>query len=90
LLEFDRGISTLPVFLRSLHGSVGLDAGGAFDRFDEDAWEKQFHYGFAAELWFDFVLNYRMSSRLLLGYAAGRGEGAITGGTTYVVVGSGL
>jgi hypothetical protein len=86
LFEVDRGVSTLPVFLRNIGGSVGLDAGGAFDRFDEDAWDKQFHYGVAAELWFNFVLRYRMSSWLVLGYAAGRGEGAIAGGTSYIVV----
>jgi hypothetical protein len=90
LLIVDRGLSTLPVFIQSIHGAAGLDVGGAFDRFDEDAWRQQFHYGFATELWFDFVLGYRTSSRVLLGYAVGRGEGAITGGTSYVVVGSGL
>jgi hypothetical protein len=90
LLEIDRGISTLPVFVRCIHGALGLDAGGAFDKFDENAWEKQFHYGVSAELWFDLVLSYRMSSRVLFGYAVGRGDGAIEGGTSYIIVGSGL
>jgi len=90
LFDVDRGISTLPVFLRSMHFSLGIDAGGAFDQFDANLWEKLFHYGVAAELWFDLVLSYRMSTRFLWGYAAGKGDGAIKGGTGYFVVGSGL
>ncbi|MGC4068271.1 MAG: hypothetical protein QM784_27200 [Polyangiaceae bacterium] len=90
LFIVDRGISTLPVFLRSVHAALGFDAGGAFDRYESDAWDRLFHYGVSAELWFDFVFSYRLSTRLLLGYAAGRGEGAIDGGTSYLVVGSGL
>jgi hypothetical protein len=90
LFVVDRGISTLPVFLRSVHAAIGFDAGGAFERYEPSEWERQFHYGLSAELWLDFVFSYRLSTRLLLGYAAGRGEGAIDGGTSYLVVGSGL
>jgi hypothetical protein len=90
LLIVDRGISTLPIYLRGIHGALAIDAGGAFDRFSQAQWNELFHYGVSAELWFDLVLSYRISTRLLLGYSAGAGRGAIAGGQSYLVVGSAL
>jgi hypothetical protein len=87
---FDRGISTLPLFLRDMGGAFGMDVGSAFDSFDPHAFDKTIHYGFAGELWFDIVLAYRLSTRLVLGYAAGSGEGAYDRGTGYFIVGSAL
>jgi hypothetical protein len=90
LYVVDRGISTLPVFLRSLGGAFGLDAGGAFDRFDPHDFGKTIHYGFAGELWLDFIFAYRVGMHFVLGYAAGIGEDAFDGGTSYFVLGSRL
>jgi hypothetical protein len=90
LYVVDRGISTLPVFLRSFGGAFGLDAGGAFDRFDPHDFGKTIHYGFAGELWLDFIFAYRVGMHFVLGYAAGMGEGAFDGGTSYFVLGSRL
>jgi hypothetical protein len=86
----DRGVSTLPVFTRMLGAAFGVDAGGAFNEFDPHAFDKSIHYGFASELWVDMLLGYRISTRFVLGYAAGFGLGAYDGGTGYLVIGSGL
>jgi hypothetical protein len=90
LLLVDRGVSTLPVFTRTIGGAFGVDAGGAFNGFDPHAFDQTIHFGFAGELWFDIILGYRMPLRLVLGYAAGVGVGAFDGGTGYLIVGSGL
>jgi hypothetical protein len=90
LLFVDRGYSTLPVFVRDIGGALGVDAGGAFNTFDPHAFDQTIHFGFASEAWFDVVFGYRLSMRLIMGYAAGKGLGAYDGGTTYFIVGSGL
>lgn len=90
LLFADRGITTLPLFLRTVGGAFGMDVGGAFNGFDPHAFDESIHVGYASELWFDMVLGYRLEMTLILGYAAGKGVGAYDGGTTYLIVGSGL
>jgi hypothetical protein len=90
LCVVDRGVSSLPVFLRSLGGAFGFDAGGAFDNFDPHHFGASMHYGFAGELWFEFVVAYRMGLHFVLGYAAGMGTGAYDGGTSYLILGSRL
>lgn len=84
----DRGISTLPAFLRGLSGAVFADYGGAFDRIDlEDPFE-DYHLGLGAELWVDVVLGYFARGNIRIGHARGTDAQAPTGGQTYVVVAS--
>lgn len=90
LALIDRGISTLPVFLRRIAGSFSFDLGGAFTEFDPHHFDRSLHYSFATELWLDFVFGYAMGSRLVMGYALGHGEGSYRGGTSYLAVGSRL
>lgn len=90
LLVLDRGISTLPVFLRRIAGALSMDVGGAFNEFDPHQFDRVLHYSVASELWFDLVFSYNVGSRLVFGYAVGSGEGAYRGGTSYFAVGSSL
>ncbi len=88
ILYADRGISTLPVFLRTLSGAVFADYGGAFNRIDlEDPFE-EYHLGVGAELWMDVVLGYFARVNLRLGHARGTDSEAPTGGQTYFVAAS--
>jgi hypothetical protein len=85
LLYADRGVSTLPVFLRTLSGVVFADFGGAFDRLDaSDPWDS-YHLGLGAELWLELWLGYA-SGALRLGYARGTDSKAPHGGQAYAVV----
>ncbi len=86
----DHGLGTLPLFLRRIHAALGADYGGAFRAIDPDDPTDVLHLGLTAELWFDLFLGYRRGARLGLGYAAGKGEGAIVGGTGYLLVISAL
>ncbi|MEZ4222433.1 MAG: BamA/TamA family outer membrane protein [Polyangiaceae bacterium] len=88
LLYADRGLSTLPVFLRTLSAAVFADYGGAFNRIDlEDPFE-QYHLGVGAELWVDLILGYYAGANLRLGYARGMDSEAPSGGVTYFVAAS--
>ena len=88
LLYADRGLSTLPIFLRTLSGTVFADYGGAYDTLDLDDPFDQYHLGVGAELWVDLVLGYHAHGTLRLGYARGFGEKAISGGQSYAVIAS--
>ncbi len=81
----ERGVSTLPVFWRTLAGNVFCDYGGAFDELDLDAPFDVLHVGVGAELWFHLVFLYFMETNLRVGYARGFGEEAIPDGQLYVV-----
>ncbi len=71
LLYADRGLSTLPAFLRTLSGALFLDYGGAFDLLDHDDPWRPFHAGVGGELWVDLVLGYFVGANLRLGMARG-------------------
>jgi WD40-like Beta Propeller Repeat len=88
LLYADRGISTLPVFLRTLSATAFADYGGAFDAIDPEDPLSQYHLGVGGELWVDLVLGYHASGLIRIGYAKGFGDAAVSGGQTYVVVAS--
>jgi outer membrane protein assembly factor BamA len=84
----DRGVATLPVFLRTLSGAVFADYGGAYDQLDLEDPFGQYHLGVGAELWVDLVLGYHARGTLRLGYSRGFDSDAISGGQTYAVVSS--
>jgi hypothetical protein len=90
LLWVDRGIATLPVFLRGFSAALGTDYGGAFYEFDNRRPWQNLHLGLTAELWTSIVLGYGLDIQMALGYSLGTSTGAIPGGTSYLVVSSGL
>jgi len=69
LLYADRGLSTLPVFLRTLSGVLFFDYGGAYNKVDPNDLFDQFHGSIGAELWVDAITAYFLQSNLRLGIA---------------------
>ena len=67
----DRGLSTLPGFLRTLSGTLFLDWGGTYDVLDLERPYDAFHVGVGGELWIDFLLEYVTGGELRLGVAKG-------------------
>ena len=95
IARVDRGIQTLPLFLRRIDGNLFVDWGGAFNRFNFDDVKlfhdrsiiasKQLHTGAGAELWFGMDVGYVVPLNLRLGYALGFSEDAIAGGRAYFI-----
>jgi len=71
LLYADRGLSTLPVFLRTASGVVFFDYGGAYNTLDPKKPFDQLHGSIGAELWLDGVTDYFLQTNLRLGVAHG-------------------
>jgi hypothetical protein len=90
ILYADRGISTLPVFLRTLSGAVFADYGGAFNVIDPDDVLDNYHLGVGAELWLDLVVGYFIGGSMRIGIAKGIDSEAPSGFQTYTVVSSGF
>ncbi len=87
IVNVDRGVSTLPVFLQRVSGNLFADYGGAFDDLDKTQWKDQFHLGVGAELWIDLTMGYFLNANLRIGHARGvKDSNAIEGGQTYVVI----
>jgi hypothetical protein len=87
ILNLDRGLSTLPLFLQRFSGNVFADYGGAFYDLDPDRWHEQFHLGVGAELWIDFTFGYVVPANLRVGHARGVADSAAAaGGQTYAVL----
>ena len=84
----DRGISTLPLFLRSLAASAFFDYGGAYDRLDLKDPLAAFHSGVGAEVWADLYAGYFIYANLRLGFAKGLDSEAPSGIQTYTVLSS--
>ena len=64
LVYADRGLSTLPVFLRTLSGVLFFDYGGAYDAIDPAHPLKVFHGSLGAELWVDAITGYFIQSNV--------------------------
>jgi hypothetical protein len=84
----DRGVSTLPIFVRTLSGAVFFDYGAAYDRIDLKDPLELFHGGVGAELWVDLFVGYYISGNLRLGVAKGMDATAPSGLQTYTVLSS--
>ncbi len=84
----DRGLSTLPGFLRTLSGVAFFDWGGAYETLDLRDPLEAFHVGIGAELWVQFSLVYSDDSMLRLGFARGLDSAAPDGIQTYFVAAS--
>jgi hypothetical protein len=89
LLYADRGLSTLPIFLRTVSGILFFDYGGAYNKLDPNKPFDQFHASIGAELWLEAVTAYRLHANLRLGIARGLDEHA-QGTQTYAVIVSGF
>ncbi|HVY30413.1 MAG TPA: hypothetical protein VHB79_27835 [Polyangiaceae bacterium] len=82
----ERGLSTLPVFLRTVSAAAFLDYGGAYERLDAKHPFDAFHAGVGAELWLDLLTGYYASANLRLGVAKGLDDEAPSGLQTYTVI----
>jgi hypothetical protein len=95
LAIIDRGLSTLPLFLRRIDGNLFLDWGGAFNEIDADDVEffshgaivhsPLLHSGAGAELWLGLTLAYAINPQLRLGYAYGFSGQRVPGGQAYFI-----
>lgn len=84
----DRGVSTLPLFVRTLSGAVFFDYGAAYDRLDFADPLEPFHGGVGAELWVDLFVGYYISGNLRIGFAKGLDATAPSGLQSYTVLSS--
>jgi hypothetical protein len=86
----DRGLSTLPGFLRTLSGAAFLDWGGAYNELDlRDPW-KSYHVGVGGELRVDFSVVYSDDTELRIGLARGLDSKAPPGVQSYFVFAAGF
>jgi hypothetical protein len=91
----DRGVATLPGFLRRIDGALFTDWGGAFNDLDLDAIElfrdgylidsPQLHTSVGGELWANLTLGYYLTTQLRFGYAYGFSREADEVGRFYFV-----
>ncbi len=84
----DRGVSTLPLFVRSLSGAAFFDYGAAYNQLDLRDPLKPFHAGVGAEVWLDLYVGYYTYGNLRLGVAKGLSAEAPNGLQTYMVLSS--
>ncbi len=89
LLYADRGLSTLPIFLRTLSAVLFFDYGGAYNQIDPQKPFDQFHASIGGELWLDAITAYFMQSNLRLGIAR-RLDHDSPGYQSYAVIVSGF
>jgi hypothetical protein len=73
IVNIDRGVSTLPVFLNRISGAFFVDYGSAF----EDSSTAMFKTGAGGELWFETTLGYFLTFNFRAGYAKGLASGGI-------------
>ncbi len=86
----DRGISTLPAFLRTVSGAAFFDMGAAYNELDLKDPLASFHQGVGAELWLELLFGYYVSGNVRLGVAKGLSDVAPSGLQTYTVVSAGF
>jgi hypothetical protein len=84
----DRGVSTLPVFIRSLSATAFFDYGAAYNRLDLNDPLEPFHGGAGAELWVDAFVGYYIYGTVRFGVAKGLDDTAPSGLQTYMVLSS--
>jgi hypothetical protein len=85
----DRGLSTLPAFLRTVSGVVFFDYGGAYNKLDDKSPFNAFHGSVGGELWIDGITSYLIQNNLRLGVAR-RLDGDDPGYQTYAVLVAGF
>jgi outer membrane protein assembly factor BamA len=95
ILKPDRGLSTLPFYMRRLDGNVFFDYGGAFDNLDLAKIglftngaiidSPVLHAALGAEIWLGLTIGYFVNTQLRFGYAYGFSSKAIPFGQPYFV-----
>ncbi|MEJ7733747.1 MAG: BamA/TamA family outer membrane protein [Polyangiaceae bacterium] len=95
ILYPDRGLSTLPLFLRRIDGAMFVDYGGAFNRLELDDIKlfddgylinsPQLHGSVGGEIWLGTTLAYGVNVQFRGGYAYGFSREAIPGGQPYFI-----
>jgi WD40-like Beta Propeller Repeat len=85
----DRGLSTLPAFLRTVSGVVFFDYGAAYDKLDDDHPFNAFRGSVGGELWIDGVTSYFIRNNLRFGVARRLFNGE-SGYQTYAVLVAGF
>jgi hypothetical protein len=98
IVKPDRGLSTLPLYLRRIDGNVFLDYGGAFNQLDLSAISlftnrsiinsPDLHTSAGAEVWMTLTLGYYLDAQFRLGYAHGFSAKALPNGQVYFVASS--
>jgi hypothetical protein len=91
LFRADTGLSTLPIFLRSVGGSIFYDVGQAWDEADSPAaWAAQLRSSVGIELTGEVLLWWGGYLKLRAGTALGLSTGALPIGVpaSYVILGS--
>jgi hypothetical protein len=86
----DRGLSTLPIYMRSLAGVFFVDYGGAYNEMNLRKPLDVYHLGLGAELWMNLVIGYGGFVDLRFGVAKGMDDEAPDGLQTYFVLASGF
>lgn len=94
----DRGLLTVPLFLRRLDANLFMDYGGAFDDigFDQFGFFRRgaiidaptLHSAAGAELWAGLTAAHSVNIQMRLGYAYGFSPEAIPGGRGYFIASS--
>lgn len=94
----DRGLSTLPLYLRRIDGNVFVDYGGAFDQLNTSAISlfsnrsiinsPDLHTSAGLEVWIGMTLGYYLDAQFRLGYAHGFSNKALKPGQLYFVASS--
>ena len=88
IVYVDRGLSTLPGFLRTVVGTAFLDWGGAYNQLDlHDPWQA-YHVGVGGELRLDVSLVYADDTEFRFGLARGLDSKAPHGMQSYLVLAS--
>ena len=95
IADIDRGIQTVPVYLRRVAANFYLDHGGAFDEFDFSRLgffkngaiidSPQLYTGVGGELWLSATLGYGITTLFRAGYSIGLSPQAIPGGQPYFI-----
>lgn len=88
IVYVDRGLSTLPGFLRTLVGTAFLDWGGAYNRMDLHDPLQAYHVGVGGELRLDLSLLYSDDTAFRFGVARGLDSKAPHGLQQYLVLAS--
>jgi hypothetical protein len=73
IVNIDRGLSTVPIFLNRISGNVFFDVGSSFD----DPRTATVLSGVGAEVWVDSTLGYFAPLNFRVGYARGLAAGGI-------------
>jgi Omp85 superfamily domain/WD40-like Beta Propeller Repeat len=67
IVNIDRGLSTLPVFVNRVSGALFVDYGSAFN----NAYTAEFKTGTGAELWLEVTVGYSLDFLFRAGFARG-------------------